>query len=362
MSPLALSLERPKVETIRFSLDPARNALASMILLIKDYDMPGLSDWVAQTRSRLSPDELFRHELVTIGFYYVIAPQGEWTSFEEYLNDLSRSEPPALKDKLLKAYALVGTTSDMAVDWKSVLASSETYVDFLVSRFGEGRVNRELETEAYQYVMDPPAMKKLLVDHLRWFWDNHLAVEWKRVLPMVSESVHAFQEVDFSGMDRMGAIRFVTGQDLEEMHWKDMLEKAEQITFIPSAHLGPYVTKMPTGNNSIAVLFGARQPENATVRIPDLDRADIVARLAALADDTRLHILQIIIEKGESRAQDIIETTGLSQPSVSRYLTQLAATGYLQERRIGGAKVYALNRDRIEKTLKAVSAFLLGRS
>lgn len=362
MAPLDLSLEKPRVETIRFSLEPARNALASMILLVKDHDMPGLPDWVTQTRSRLSPDELFRHELVLIGFYYVIAPQGEWASFEEYLNGLSRSEPAALKERLLKAYALVGAAPGTAVDWRSILASSDSYVDFLVSRFGESHVNRELEAEAYRYVMDPPAMKKLIVDHLHWFWDKHLAVEWKRVLSMVTESVRAFQEVDLTGMDRMEAARFVTGQDLDETHWRGMLDQVERITFVPSAHLGPYVTKMPTGEDSIAVLFGARQPDNAAVRVPELDRADMVARLAALADDTRLHILQIIIENGESRAQDIIETTGLSQPSVSRYLTQLTATGYLQERRTGGAKVYALNRDRIEKTLKAVSAFLLGRS
>lgn len=362
MSPIAISLEKPKVETIRFSLDPARTALASMVLLIKDYDMPGLPDWVAQTRSRLTPEELFRHELVAIGFYYVVAPRGEWASFEEYLNNLSQSEPVTLREKLLKAYALVGAVSPTSVDWDSVLSSSNAYVDFLISRFGEDRVNRQLETEAYRYVMDPPAMKKLLVDHLRWFWDNHLAAEWQRVMPMLAESVRAFQEADLSGMDRMGIARFVTGQELDETHWKKVLEQAERIVFIPSAHLGPYVTKMPTDENSIAILFGARQPENAAIRIPELDRADVVARLTALADDTRLHILQIIIEKGESRAQDIIEITGLSQPSVSRYLTQLTATGYLQERRVGGAKAYALNRDRIEKTLKALSTFLLGRS
>ena len=55
-----------------------------------------------------------------------------------------------------------------------------------------------------------------------------------------------------------------------------------------------------------------------------------------------------------------MEVINLSQPSVSRYLTQLSATGYLQERREGGAKVYALNKGRIDKTLKAVNAFLLG--
>jgi DNA-binding transcriptional ArsR family regulator len=112
--------------------------------------------------------------------------------------------------------------------------------------------------------------------------------------------------------------------------------------------------------NIITLVFGARQPEDASVRIPELDRADIVARMSALADDTRLRILQMIAESGELRSQDIMQEVGLSQPSVSRYLTQLTATGYLQERRVNGSKAYALNHDRIEKTLKAVHKFLLG--
>ena len=82
--------------------------------------------------------------------------------------------------------------------------------------------------------------------------------------------------------------------------------------------------------------------------------------MSALADDTRLRILQMIAENDELRSQEIMEEVGLSQPSVSRYLTQLTATGYLHERRVNGSKAYALNRDRIEKTLKALHKFLLG--
>jgi len=128
---------------------------------------------------------------------------------------------------------------------------------------------------------------------------------------------------------------------------------------MPNPHIGPYVTRMYYGKN-LLIVFGARIPEDSSIRIPELDRADIVARMSALADDTRLRILQMIAEHGELRSQEIIEEVELSQPSVSRYLTQLTATGYLQERRVNGSKAYALNRDRIEKTLKAVHKFLLG--
>jgi DNA-binding transcriptional ArsR family regulator len=93
--------------------------------------------------------------------------------------------------------------------------------------------------------------------------------------------------------------------------------------------------------------------------VPELDRAEIVSKLSALADETRLQILRMVAENGEMRSNEIMDAIKLSQPSVSRYLSQLSINGYLQERRVNGGKVYTLNRERIEKTLKAISAFLL---
>jgi DNA-binding transcriptional ArsR family regulator len=82
---------------------------------------------------------------------------------------------------------------------------------------------------------------------------------------------------------------------------------------------------------------------------------------SALADDTRLRILCLVADQRGARAQDIMDETGLSQPSISRYLNQLTAAGFLQERRANGVKVYTVNQERVEKTLKATSAFLLNR-
>jgi ArsR family transcriptional regulator len=66
----------------------------------------------------------------------------------------------------------------------------------------------------------------------------------------------------------------------------------------------------------------------------------------ALADDTRLRILEILTKHDELCAQDIIEELGLSQSSVSRHLSQLSATGFLVERRRDVNKCYSLNVDR----------------
>jgi ArsR family transcriptional regulator len=85
-----------------------------------------------------------------------------------------------------------------------------------------------------------------------------------------------------------------------------------------------------------------------------LSRSDLLNQLNALADDTRLHIIELVSGEGELRAQEIIARLGLSQSSASRHLRQLTATGYLIERRGEAGKIYSLNRDRIEDTLDAV--------
>ena len=362
--PLPATIDQPAREKYRVSLEPVRNAIASMMLLAKDHEMPSTGTWLTEKRETLTADEMFRHKLVIIGFFHAILPDNDWASFSDYLDGMEKSDPVALRDKMLDTYAEICYACDeevklAGVNWDEALSTPEAYVNFLTLRFGEDLVEVEMETKAYEYVIDPPAMQKLIVDHLRWFWNEHLSQEWARTESLLQESVKAFQNVNLNNMNHLEMVSYVTGQDLAEEKWGYMLGDVEQVIFMPNPHIGPYVTRLYCGDK-VFVVFGARQPEDASVRIPELDRADIVTRMSALADDTRLRILQMIGESGELRSQDIIDEIGLSQPSISRYLKQLTATGYLQERRVNGSKAYALNRDRIEKTLKAVHKFLLG--
>ena len=367
MSPFAINLEKSRTETSLFQIEPALNAFGSMILLSKDNDDPGIHEWVAKTRGQMSKEELFRHKLVTIGFHYSIMPVQNGLTFETYLADLEATPPSELRERLLKAYEGMCLTEAsrqqplIPVDWNEVLSSAQNYVDFLKFRVGPELTDDEMEARAYEYVIDPAALKQLVTGHIRWFWKNHLQAEWNRVRPMLEESARAFNQIDLSGKSRLEMIQFVTGKEFNETKWGGDLENPKALVFIPNAHIGPYIRATKV-NDIFYIYFGARLPEGSDVYLPDLDRAELVSRLSALADDTRLHILQMIAENGEMRSQEIMEAINLSQPSVSRYLTQLTATGYLQERRENGAKVYILNRDRIEKTLKALHAFLLNRT
>ena len=371
MAPFALDLEKTKLASSLVRIEPALNAFGSMLLVAKADDEPGFHDWVTKTRSQMSAEERFRHKLVTIGFHYAILPQTPGMTFEAYLADLEATPPSKLRERLLEAYTEACHTEEaqkfrnQPIDWDEVLSSAKNYVDFLRTRFGEEATDEEVETRAHEYVIDPAALKQLITGHIRWFWKNYLQAEWNRVRPMLEESARAFNQIDYGDMTRLEIIEFVTGKDINsetkwESKWGKEILKTKELIFVPNAHIGPYM-RADQIQDTFYIYFGAHLPEGSDVRVPELDRAEIVSRISALADDTRLQILRMIAENGEMRSQEIMEAINLSQPSVSRYLSQLTAAGYLQERRANGAKAYVLNRDRIEKTLKAVSAFLLDR-
>ena len=175
---------------------------------------------------------------------------------------------------------------------------------------------------------------------------------------MLSDAVMAFEEIDFSTMSRDEAAKYITGQEVNPDFWERTNQDANHLIFVPSAHNGPYLGQFQY-KNAQGLIFGARLPKDTEVDAPDLSRNEITVRLSALADDVRLHILKLIAEEGELRSQDIMDRLDLSQSAASRHLNQLSATGYLIGRRCSGAKCYTLNTERIQDTLRAVSAFLL---
>jgi DNA-binding transcriptional ArsR family regulator len=360
----------PDVAPITVALEPAQNAFTSLLLLTKVEHLSGLSDWVVSTANSFTPRERQRHMLVIIGFYYAILPEQSWPSFPAYVDHLATLDPNELRDRLFAAYAKAPPLTEgkkawykepRAIDLGAILKNVDSYVNFLRERFDPKKLDTELEAQAYSYVIDPPAMQDLVVSHLRKMWDEHLAFEWERARPMLHDSVEAFQQIDFSDMSRLEAVRLVTGQETEKGKWGyecELFERAERVIFIPSAHIGPYRLMLLAGD-TIMMLFGARLPKGVHFHAPDLNRAEIVVRLSALADDSRLRILRLISEKGELSSHDVMAALGLSQSATSRHLKQLSATAYVSERRCNGAKCYKLNPERIEDTLRAVSIFLL---
>jgi DNA-binding transcriptional ArsR family regulator len=357
--------QNEKLPDMRVSLEPVYNLIKSLALLTKENLMPGLRDWVIRTKEAMSLEERMRHQLVMIGLFHSFIPDTSWQSFAGYLDHLASSDPEALRDRMLEVYSRCSTdgcilekTGSLSTAEKArILASEESYLGYLTEHFHDD-IDHDLEAQAYRYAADPPAMKELVVGHLRSMWNRYLEPEWTRVRAMLTESVAAFQALDLSGMSRMEAMKAVTGREPSYPGWEALIRDAHGLVFVPNAHIGPYLGKIVSGS-TLMILFGARLPEGMHVdTAPELTRTEIVTHLGALADEGRLRILRMAADAGELRATDVMVALDISQSAASRHLTQLTANGYLIERRREGGKCYSFNPARVAGALGAVSQYL----
>jgi ArsR family transcriptional regulator len=339
---------------ISIALEPVPNVLNSFMMLARVEEFSGLGDWVTRTVATLSPERLHTNELVFIGMFFALQPEQRWSSFPAYLDYLAALPAEELRERLLANYLAHAPLAAPAPATSEILASADAYLNFLRERFPPEAIDIALETETYHLILEPRRMQELIVAHLREMW-RIFAPEWERVKPMLQESVSAFQQLDLDGMSPLDAGRLITRQDLSGK-WEDLFARAEQIIFVPSAHMGPYLCKFQN-RKTLWLLFGARLPQGARSGSA-LNRSELLVRLGALNDDTRLQILWLLSQNDELCAQDIMNRLDLSQSATSRHLRQLSATGYLAERRRSGEKCYVLNRDLIRETFGALEQFL----
>jgi DNA-binding transcriptional ArsR family regulator len=354
-------IARPSSASLGVALEPAQNVFNSLFLLTAAEKLSGLDDWVARTAAEMSPVERHRNTLVVEGLYHAVQPDRRWPSFAAYLDDLAARDAVAIRDRLLRnisraclAKTPPGAQPAMLADPEVLLSSADAYIRFL--RDNSFEFDLAIETEAHALFGDPPRMKDLIVSHLKAIWHERMAAEWERVKPILQESVVAFQQIDFRRMSGFEAMRLVTGQEPHEK-WQNWIADSRQIIFVPSAHIGPYLRSFKE-DKLLWVLFGARLPEGAPAGASALSRSDLLVRLGALTDDTRLRILSLLSQQDELCAQDIMLQLDLNQSAASRHLRQLSAAGYITERRRDVAKCYSLNRERIDDTFRALDRFL----
>ena len=351
----------PKTVKVSFALEPAYNALTSLFLLNSEFS--GHDKWVERTAAALAPERLQTNKAVC-GATMPYLDSKTWPSFPAWLDTLAVRDPVEMRDKeldmLLKkaAHALGGDSADLP-DHETLVSDRSVYLDLIkrvTEHKGEPSDQACFEADHARY-QDPIARQKEMVSHLHAMWDEYVVDEWERSLPMLRESIAAFESLDYTAKSASEIFTLVTDRELPQK-LEGSVQDAEELIFIPSPHIGPYVLVIDHGEKHARIVFGARIPQGATVRSPALSRSELVTRLSALADDTRLRILQLVAQEGEQRTQEIMTKLEISQSAASRHLPQLSATGYLAERRCEGAKCYRLNRGRIDDTFKALLEFL----
>jgi ArsR family transcriptional regulator len=83
--------------------------------------------------------------------------------------------------------------------------------------------------------------------------------------------------------------------------------------------------------------------------VPDSFLEDVARRFALLGDPTRLKIVSVLHEGGESTVGEIAEAAGTSVANASQHLQRLAAGGIVGRRREGQAVCYRIVDETIEQ-------------
>ena len=355
----------PTSVKVHFKILPVNTNLNSIMILNQAEELSGLGEWVERTRQALSPERRrFNKMLGTAllgGFEY---DDEQIEDFPTYLERVNAQDALEARDKNIKMMLdKCRHYSDDPIDvsLETLLTDKSAYMELVEQHMlrayeakGHG-IDLSLFSDAYDLMQDPQAMKKAVIDHLTYMWEEHLRDDWNRNLPLLEACVSAHSQVNFTGQSTLEITRQVTGRDMSE-HWPS-LEQLTNVTFVPSAHIGPYIAHY-NHDDTTFIFFGARMPQGMEAQSPALGRSELLVRLSALADDTRLTILELLTHQEELCAQDIINHLNLSQSSASRHLRQLTATGYLVERRRDVAKCYSLNPERVDDTLDAIRHFL----
>jgi len=354
----------PPTVTVRFGVRQRDLMLNSLMILDQEDVTFGLGMWVDRTREALSKERAIANKVVFRVLLSGVEEPAEIDEYKAYIDWIEGQDAVAIRDKILNHIVELNReygTDKMDVSPETLLEDEATYLQVLDQSYGAKYQKKGLAWDnadykaAYPLLQDPDALKAYMVEHMRYMWKEHLQDEWEKDLPMLRESIEAFQQIDYTGMTGMEAVRFVTGRDFNHI-WPE-INNATDITFMPSAHIGPYVSYY-SAEGMAYVIFGARVPDGVVAKSAALSRSELLNRLNALADDTRLAILELLTHEKELFAQDIMNRLELSQSSASRHLRQLSATGFLIEKRREVAKYYTLNMERFEDTLRALRQFL----
>ncbi len=355
----------PTVVQISFRLVPVCNIFETLGLMQAVEELSGMNPWIYETVSHLPEDVRITNGLINrAGGWHLVAeadPQLLEREFPEFLAWLESLAPEKMRE--IMAGWMIDIPGDKTPPTLDEIFSSRDVMMGQVSKMvahKQSLKDYDYTTDGFDEVFllmqDPSVLKARVLEHLHWVWENVLREEWEHKLPQLQASVEAYQQLDFQNLTALEAVRTITGRDLSNTGWE---WSQTDLVFIPSPHIGPYIGRFDSGDNKRSyVMFGVRQPPQTRGYSPELTRAELTPRLTALADDTRLQILETLAQHDELYAQDIMNMLDLTQSAASRNLRQLVATGYLVERRRETAKCYSINRERVDETMRALRRLL----
>lgn len=339
-----------------------------MSLLYRAVPGSGLDPWLVATRREM-PGQL-QHDLDLLhGFsgrllYYMEEPIMRFEPLREdrldaTIDDLIQfleTEPAiAYREMVERALGrvhqdmgtgLVAPTGDDELEWR---------------RYVEPGITTANSDEVIQLILDPVALKARTIRLIRGVWDVAYHAEFERHRSRMEEAGRIAETSAVKGLTT--AFGELTGNRVPSTLAAG-LGKAARVTFVPSMHLGSFMSFVLYPPDVIIffsaenVFEGGVEANVARVEpsvnghqhdVPtaaDLEGSELLESLRALGDANRLRILDLL-GSGELYANEIVGRLGIAQSAVSRHLSQLERSGLVVVNPRGGMKYYAIDSDRL---------------
>ena len=325
MTPPFFAARAPAQAEYTITTAPVQNTLATLALLTDEQACAELEPWFAQAAASLSPEQRATNRLVFEGLGAALLAVPEEADFDSYLSALEQADPHELA-----ARAQASASGDPAAE--ALLA-------------------------------DPPALQRRLAEHLRALHASVLGAQWQRRLSQLAGFTIVLSERPPLSGGPADLIRAFINRELPD--WiSAQLAGVRRVVFVISPYIRLHAARL--GSPDTIWVFVLGNPANLPLRAAPINRREVLRPLQALADESRLQILELLAQHGEVPTAELIVQLGQSQPNVSRHLKQLIAAGFADELRGEGAnKRYRLNLQQINRlfwTLRQLLAAENGRA
>lgn len=350
----------PAVVTVRFEYSPVMALTNGLIIAsVEEEPLDGTEPTLQAIVAKLSPERKETHGLVYGALGNAIPYVGEM-SFPDFLTHFATIDAKTLRDNAI--YWMHHYDGFPGFD--EVLETEDTFIGFMANIAAiKGRDHEEeYLRKSYPYLADPEHMKAIMLEHMTYLWENFLEKEWSRHDSRLRQSVETYRQIDFGTFkSAYDAVEAITGRDMRYAEsMTQVLKNYRRFIFVPTPYLGPYLSwhDEPWRDSKEAVIFFGPRAADGVKKSPFASkRAELLVWMNALADDTRLQMVEMMLEEGEICAQDFIDRLQLSQSSASRHLRQLVTAGLITSRRQDVAKCYTLNQSRMGEFVQALQHF-----
>lgn len=343
-----------------------------MSLLYRAVPGSGLDPWLVSTRRAL-PGQL-QHDLDLLhGFsgrllYYMEEPvmrfeplredrlEASVADLLEFLEDL-----PPIQYREMAEQAIGRVHHDLGTG----LAAPHGGDELEWRRFIEPAITTADGEEVLEILLDSEQLKDRTIRLIRGVWDHAYHAEYERNRDRLHEAGRIAQAAAVKGLPT--AFGELTGNRIPTTLAAG-LGKAARVIFVPSMHLGSFMSYVLYPPNVIIffsaeyVLSGAPlEAPKATDDAIELDvdpsadmvSSDLLEALRALGDANRLRILDLL-GSGELYANEIVGRLGIAQSAVSRHLSQLERAGLVEVHPRGGMKYYAIDAGHLARVGEAL--------